>query len=364
MKKVLLAITALVFTAIYIVSSSEPMMKFIAPYRYKLNSAFGSDKYTYGDLYGISYLPQFRIKQPPAGQIHINVPASKRDINLFALVDSHVYAFVKSDSIFYGVKNYWYTKWADSAKNETVRINPKQKNVLLIESVEHYAGLLGDTNRSFNKLRAVSADAPQKAIKTVHASSGSFFDMLKNIFFDKAISENLEFNLFNYRFFSPLKELKAEFNYRLFNRVDKDVQVSKNGRFLFQKVTLDTGYQSSFHPIAQKQVDKIVNGLNAVYGHYRSLGFSEVYLTIVPNPVSMLQQNSGRYNYLVPRIQNDPRLKLKVIDLYSMYKNDPGKVYRQSDSHYTNEGFKIWVDAFNKQLMEADKNNKFDNGKN
>src|ERR1700761_3955694 len=138
MKKLLLGLTAAVFIIIYVLSSSEPFMKTVAQARYKSDAFWGSDKYAYGDLFGLSYLPEFRINQPKvAGLITIDVPKSKRDINLYGLVDSHIYAFVKSDTIFYGVKNYWYSKWADSATNETIHIDTTKKNVLFIEVVEH-----------------------------------------------------------------------------------------------------------------------------------------------------------------------------------------------------------------------------------
>ncbi len=358
MKKLLLGLTAAVFFIIYALSCSESFMKFIAQARYQSDAFWGSDKYAYGDLFGLSYLPQFRIQQPPTGYITVDVPKGNRDINLYGLVDSHIYAFVKSDTIFYGVKNYWYSKWADSAVNETIHIDTTKKNVLFIEVVEHNIRLFADTNHVFKKFKVSAAPAPahqyaNKAGKT--GFSGSLLRGLRDGIFDKAITQNLEFNLFNYRLFTPLKELKANINYKLFNRVDKDVIVSGNGKYLYLTATADTNYESSFYPIPQPKVDKIVHALNVVYNHYKSIGFDEVYFTMVPNPVSILEPNMGNYNNLIPRIQNNPALQMKTVDLFDLYKTTNLQVYKNSDTHYTNDGFKLWVEEFNKKLMEVRK---------
>jgi hypothetical protein len=354
MRKILLAVIAVVFIIIYAASSFEPLMKIIVPYRYEMKSELGSDKYAYGDLYGISYLPQFRIVEPPNGAIHIDVPKSKRDINLYGLVDSYIYSFVKSDSVFYGVKKYWFSKWADPTKY-TVKVNPREKNVLFLQSGERYVSLWADTDRVFSRLHVVDdttalVKQPDKII-----ARRSFVQEVHDFLFDKDLQSNLEFNLFNYRLFSPLKELKAKLNDKIFNRVDNGVIVSKSGKYLFLNETADTSKESSFRAISQNEIDKIVWGLNKVYDRYKPMGFDEIYLVMVPNPVSIIEPNDRNYNFLISRIQNDPKLKIKFIDLYSIYKNSTQQIYKNSDSHYTNTGFKILIDELNKNLITLDK---------
>ena len=345
--KLSLALVALLFIMIYCISSSEPLMKVIAQYRYQLKSPFGSDKYTYGDLYGLTYLPQFKMKQSPNGDI--GAIKSNRDINLYAVVDSHIFSFVKSDSVFYGVKKYWFGTWNDYAKHEYITINNKQKNILMLEIVEYNVRLMADTNYVYNKLTAVNK--PQIAKPQFNnGNASSYADRIKNAFFDKKINENLEFTLFGYNFLAPLKELKASINYNLFNRIDKDVMLSTNKQYLYLKSTADTAYESSYYPTPQYKINNIVTSLNHVYDHYKAIGFDEVYFIMIPNPTTILEPRKDRYNYLIPRIQYSPDLKMKYIDLYDVYKKTTLQVYKKSDTHYTNAGYKLLIQELNKKL--------------
>ena len=91
------------FLIVFTISSSDGLMVKTAQYRYALDNVFGSDKYTYGDLYGLSYLPAFKVK--PEAQPETKPCGNQRNINLYAICDSYLWFFVKDGSVFCGVDN-------------------------------------------------------------------------------------------------------------------------------------------------------------------------------------------------------------------------------------------------------------------
>ncbi|MGZ3872636.1 MAG: hypothetical protein ACXVJD_06945 [Mucilaginibacter sp.] len=94
--------------------------------------------------------------------------------------------------------------------------------------------------------------------------------------------------------------------------------------------------------------------MNIAYEHYRQLGFDDVYLSIIPNPTTILypRYHDLNYNNLIPRIENDPALKLKIFDIYELFKKSPekDKLYQHSDTHWTRFGSMVWLNEFNRQM--------------
>ena len=170
------------------------------------------------------------------------------------------------------------------------------------------------------------------------------------------LNENLEFNLFDYKLFTPLKEFKANLNYRLFNRVNNDVRVSPDHKYLFYNATIDTNYTtSSFTRIDNAEITRIVNVLNNIYIHYKAKGFDEVYFTIIPNPVTVLSPGilgTIKYNELIPRIYNNTGLKIPVIDVYNLFRQSNIQIYFRSDTHWNNNGFHVWANEFNETIYK------------
>ena len=62
MRRTFLLLVIAIFASIMIVSTSGKLMRQITQYRTSTTSALGSEKYRYGDLYGLSYLPDFKIE--------------------------------------------------------------------------------------------------------------------------------------------------------------------------------------------------------------------------------------------------------------------------------------------------------------
>jgi hypothetical protein len=100
-----------------------------------------------------------------------------------------------------------------------------------------------------------------------------------------------------------VKELKANINYKLFNRVDKGVAVSTDKKRLLVNSTVDTASTlSDFRNISHKEIGTLIGNLDAANHYYRSIGFKKVILTIIPNAVSVYDENRMPYNRLLERV--------------------------------------------------------------
>ena len=140
-------------------------------------------------------------------------------------------------------------------------------------------------------------------------------------------------------------------NYYLFSRADGSVVISNDRNYLFFTETVVKDRNSgSYCPVGMDEIDGIVSNLNTIYDHYKAGGFNEVYLSIIPNPVTILQHTG--YNNLIPLIQNHPKLKMKCIDSYSVFMNIPGDYYLRGDTHWNKNGKQTWIDLVNKTLEE------------
>ena len=110
----------LCITLFYLGSSEKNIAK-ISFFKYNTNSIFGSDKYKFGDLYGMSYYPG--IKEPLGGDSleiqPLKLTAPKTN-NLYLIHDSYLgERFFKSKDDLIGVNNvydieypwcYWRSK--------------------------------------------------------------------------------------------------------------------------------------------------------------------------------------------------------------------------------------------------------------
>jgi hypothetical protein len=173
---------------------------------------------------------------------------------------------------------------------------------------------------------------------------------------NKNINQNLEFNLFDYIIFNPLKELKAQLNYKLFGRISKEVSIIPNQPYLFLSETVNAESSiSSFNPIDDNQIGKVVTTLNSTYSHYRSIGFDAVCFSIIPNPVSIICPEYKTYNDIIRRVQNHPDLIMPMINIIDRLDSAHCQVYQFSDSHWNYNGFNLWVNEFNKYLRTVNK---------
>jgi hypothetical protein len=115
------------------------------------------------------------------------------------------------------------------------------------------------------------------------------------------------------------------------------------------KETVSKQSRSSSHAeLTTVKINNVVIMLNNVYQHYKADGFDEVYLSIIPNPASILQPQL--YNGLIPAVQHSPLLQMKCIDIYTPFTKTKEEVYRHGDTHWNNKGMMMWVDEVNKVI--------------
>jgi hypothetical protein len=335
MKRALLLLIAALFLGIFVLSSNTTWMKELTKYRYSLASKVPSDKYRFGDLYGFSYLRPYKVRGlfPEDLRRYYVKNRPVTGVELYGIVDSYLWSFVPNDSLFRHADAYRATRWDYTAKQ--YYLNPAKRNVLLLEMVERRVRYTAPDTANFYKHLSFVDNAGKETVNEIYPTN-----WWQSHVFNSNIEQNLEFNLFEYPIFTPFKEAKAWLNYQVFNRTSKDVVVSKTRRQLYYQQTVDsTESNSSFRHLRTGEVDTMVAGLNQVYKHYRKAGFAEVYLAIMPNPVTVLEPQLGRYNELIPRLQRNAKLQMPVIDVYSKLKALRRKpIYQISDTHWDKAG--------------------------
>ncbi|MCB0700040.1 MAG: hypothetical protein H6551_08580 [Chitinophagales bacterium] len=333
------------------ISTSRDVMWRISQERNETDAWWGAHDVNHlGDMVNLAYLDdikQFHSSRDYA--FHKPEYNGSSNVNLYMNGDS--YTFKIPDTAFAGVNRYEYV-WIYS-KHIKYNLDTTKKNILILENAERYVRIFFGGLDLF-KIVYDSAKGPHQAsiakFPKVYYASFPFPDSI-GAFFNPNINQNIEYNLFNYNFLNGIRIAKASFNYKVFNRASGNVQISEDGKQLFLKETIDSKRQeSSYSPVSDEELTNIINNLNTIYDHYRAEGFDELYLAMIPNPVTII--NPEGYNQLIPRLQNDPRLKIKLIDIYSTYQNADTVLYRPGDSHWYNSGMQLWIKEVNKMLVK------------
>jgi len=344
-KKIVGWLSVLVLVALYIVSDSE-LMRPIANTRYRLNTMWASDKYRYGDLYGFSYLKQYKypvnLVEGAGKDTGVRDCGVKRDINLYSICDSYLFSFVKGENDFCRVNKYVQIRSIDDGVLNVV-LDKSKINVLLIESTERQIrNNLSDPGFLSEKLRADGGR--EMLVLNQHMTD------ITRVSFNRGINANLEFNLFDYKFLTPIKEFKAWFNRTVFNRVDGDVSVSSDGARLYYRPTTDTtdGSLSSFVTVSPASMDQNIGNLNAVATGFKRMGFDYIYFCGIPNPCTVYESGHRKYNEFLPRLQSGRHPDFQFVDVYSPFMSDHHvDRYERSDTHWNKAGFQSWLGIFN-----------------
>jgi hypothetical protein len=323
--------------AAYFVSSSDGLSRKLMKMKLESGSLFGSDKFKYGDLYGLSYLPDYKILLTPEATIHKDSCAGEKSINLYALVDSYIFSFFPADSFYCGVENFFYCR-STFLETRKISLDTSKSNILLLEMAErNLYRLLMDNYDYLGSFLDKDAEPPK-----TNTSNG--------VVFNKNINQNLENIFWDSRLFTPVKELRSLINYTLLGKVEGDVLISADSEYLLYAPTVDTSsYASSFKFISDTQIDTLVARLNFLYNKYKQSGFDEVYLSIIPNSVSILYPGykSYTYNMLLERVQGNAALQIRYFDVFRDFKNSEVPLYFRSDSHWNMNGAILWLNKLN-----------------
>lgn len=347
MKKVLSYILIVIGLGILFISTSREVMGWISNYRndLELGDPIGPHNFQKGDLVNMAFLDDVE-KFHSDMDYHFKKAecSGEKNINLYALGDSYIH--MAPDSAFGCAAQYKYAwrYW----QSFTYTIEEDRKNILIIEVSERYIRTYFNTK---DVLWQLQKQLPQAfTYNNTHKTYAAFPipDSLGDLF-NPYINQNIEFNLFNYNFFNPIRRFKGKYTYRLFGRASGNVAVAKNDdQLLLKETILPYKRESSYVSIPDIEIDTMVAHLNEFYEHYTKDGFQNVYISLIPNATTIVQPEG--YNELIPRIQNHPSLKVGVIDIYSLYKEQSRSMYRKGDTHWNDFGHQLWIQAVNKML--------------
>jgi hypothetical protein len=357
-KRIIVWIILIILLTFYVSSCSNSLSKKFTNARYSDNSWFSWDKYHYGDLFGLSFLPDFKF---PVSEEPLNVSKTvyhfPKIIDLYVVHDSYLATYLNCDTNFYGISRIVHKElWGNQIQ---ARLDTSHINILLFETAERYFRDYSDSNNLKQQLNMLEND-PKLNTEAGNTSKqtnilNDFFSML----FNPQTDQNLQFNTFDYNFITPIRECKAQINYKLFGRVCKEVVVSTDKEYLFYAETIDTAFHtSSYSPLTEEELQSYIASLNATWSFYKKAGFDEVIFTIIPNPVSVLGTDKNKYNGLIPRIAANPMLKMPVIDVYDIFCQAPYRVYYRTDTHWNKNGFTLWQNEFHKKVQEIVQRNK------
>lgn len=313
-----------------------------------------SDKWRYGDLYGLSYLHQYKFELDPFKQYPPKPNRQNTNRVLYIIGDSFLAdktlsgAFDAFDNVTFLDRRFGFGP---------IKVDTAKQNYLMMEFAER--NLNGYDISKTTEIRWPANDIKNgKSFGTASTPTGgklpheSVFERLNRIVFNKDLSRNLELILFDNKLATPFKEAKASLNYKLFDRVANEVVVSTDKKRLLFNTTVDTSsMQSAFRPKTEHAIDSIVNNLAVAKNYYLSIGFKKVFLSVIPNPVSVYDDKRMPYNHLLERVEQ--KTDLTVVPLYHIFKADKRNLFYRSDSHWNPQGLDVWVNEANKVLKSS-----------
>lgn len=311
-----------------------------------------SDRWRYGDLYGLSYLPAYKFPLEPFKLYDRSAGKPVNNRILYIIGDSFLAdktlsgAFDGFDNVIFLDRRFPFGP---------IKLDSTKQNFLVMEFAERnlndYSFFRTDEvkwsqaairSRLFN-----ASTVPPEAASNV---STSIFARLNKLLFNKDLSRNLELLLFDDKSFSGIKEAKAALNYSLFARVAKETAVSTDKKRLFLNVTVDTSsIQSTFRPKSPKEMEGINSNLQDAGCYYTAIGFRKIFLSVIPNPVSIYDEKRALYNHLLERIERSSGLY--PISLFDRFKREKQNLYYRSDAHWNPVGMDAWVTETNKVLQ-------------
>lgn len=299
------------------------------------------DDYRFGDLYRLSSLPQFKEVVPPCPPGPAYPDTSRTDLYIIGDSFTEPARLAKADLPVHALR---YFHW-DRDLDQHVKLDTTHRNVLVIESVERHFRQHVEVTPTQN-MRVVSDTIGTGGQGQPSDWGHTLVDWIKA----KGIEERLETVLFSQDLFLWFREAKASLTLALFDRYNDQVSLSHDRKTIFSNLDTDPPMTSSFTPLRDTYLDSLVRNLNQAADFYRKAGFDEVILSIIPNKVTMLEQDRGTYNHLIERVQQHPDLRLTVLDTYTPYRRSLVPLYAKGDTHWNCTGRAIWLAALRERL--------------
>ena len=297
------------------------------------------DDYRFGDLYRMSALPQFKLPQPNCQADAPDRSSDTARTSLYIIGDSFSEEQRLSRADF-RVSHYQRARWD---RTQRAQLNPTKRNVLLMETIERHF-----RDHFSQPVTALSVEADTNQTPTPHPV---WYRQVYEDLHRSDVEERLESVLFGHNWALWFRELKARIMLNWFDRTSTGVSLSRDRRHVFLRSDTDTSaVLSSYSRLTDREVDALVDSVNATADRYRQLGFDAVYLSFIPNKASILEPTRGVYNHLIERIQAHPNLHVPIIDVYDAYKKERPAPYLKSDTHWDCRGRAIWLELVRREI--------------
>lgn len=300
------------------------------------------DDYRYGDLYRLSNLEKFKDPKSTCSPFPITKSTTRqKKIALYIIGDS----FTEPQRIGaedFDVDYYHYVHWGTTLH---LKLDSSYTNIVLLESVER------NVREHFGT--PISLITPDSATFVTIPQDTRLVSQVDHLFASAPVEDRLTTILFQFDPILALKEVKSWINYNLFDRTDPKVTVAADGATIVYVEDTDTSYtKSSFSVIEKQELDTIVGVMKQNESYLRSLGFDQVWLSIIPNKASILMPDYGKYNHLIERIYQHPQRSGEAIDVYQDFANMKEAAYLRGDSHWSCAGQHLWLGKVNRLLRQ------------
>jgi len=368
MRKIIASIVFIGCFYLLKIAVSDNSMKGITEYRHQNSGFFSSSKLQYGDLFGICYLKDFKIKKVEHVDKPLNVDLLPRDLSLYMICDSYVFAPLEGKSDFFSRVKYLYILKLKDSLWVIPPLDEKKKNVLVFEIVlrnlYYDMNLKAITSKSNFSNLSLTKNSPVYN-KTGNYTPFNIFVFFRKLigylnqkvsqtFFHKNIDSHLEIVIFDFDFLENLKILKAEINMKIFNRVNETVVLSKDRKFLFLETTVVDNFKgSSAYPISNNEIDEQVARINELNNFFKSKGFDQVLFSVIPNPYDLVGSNEFGQNNQLERIFASNNLKANVLKIAPKLRVNAKNNFFQSDTHWNSNGLTIWLSEINQYLKSV-----------
>ncbi len=317
--------------ALLVLTSSPYLMS-------KIPKSYIDYTFRYGDLYKFTNLSDYKI---PVVKNCVSQRAKKPgNVNLFLLGDSN--AILLNEYNFELANEYHYINFQDQFYTT---LDKTKKNILIVETGERKLHLYY-ANVDYTENIKIVQD--KNAVQTI--------TNFKRTRLGRHFQPNTDDNLNQILFYDPVslfvKDFKANINHKVFNRIEDSVKISSDKKYLYTTETVDPkNLHSAFRVITDEEINAITENINAVYCHYKNLGFDEVYFAAIPNKENMVEPTMGTYNHLIERLQNNKNLLSPYIDAYTLFKQSSVPLYEISDTHWNCEGQRLWTETVNSTVL-------------
>ncbi|TDB64439.1 hypothetical protein [Arundinibacter roseus] len=335
--KIFRSLILLVFGLIWIVGCSTSLLNEL--YRAEVIP----DDYRFGDLYRLSNLPQFKDpKQTCPPSVDQSTFDKKNKVAFYIIGDSFAEAQRMDSSDFVSAR-YQYAHWGTLLH---LKLDTTYTNIVLLESVE----------RTFREhfTAPISNVIPDTETYVALPAESRLVHRLDRTFAAEPTEDRLSSLLFQFDSMLKIKELKSWITYNWFERTDPKVTVSPDGSSIAYYVDTDSSLAaSSFITISNGAVDTLVNFVNTDKEYLLSLGFDDVWLSVIPNKATILMPDYGTYNHLIERIEKHPALSVPVVSVIQEFSYLKDQAYLKGDSHWSCVGQELWLKKVNAKLLEV-----------